>query len=174
MITLQGNPCKVTPLARLTRCAILTFHYLLQLMPRLETAQSQSLRLVVAVPWCHIVALDDIQCQPQPWPQLPDQGETLNLSPRSELGGPGNHQIPGGTTRNLITKINTCSYTWAKSMHVFLSWFLQFSGSVQLVLNTFKLNETLNKMCYNKHLHSVYHDDIFSSRQRIQHNMVSI
>lgn len=75
----------------LTRCALLTFHCLLQLMPRLGTRQSQSLKLVGAVPWCHTVALDDIQYQQQPWPELLDQKEIPNLSPRLELGGPGNH-----------------------------------------------------------------------------------
>ena len=60
-------------------------------MLTLETLQNQSLELVGAVPWCHTVAPDDTQYQPQSWTVLLDQVEILNQSPRSELEDQGNH-----------------------------------------------------------------------------------
>ena len=60
----------------------------------METPQSQSLKLVAAVFWCHTVAPDDTQYQPQPWTGLPGQEEILNQSPRLELADPGNRLVP--------------------------------------------------------------------------------
>ena len=68
-------------------------------MQRLDAPQSQSSEQVVAVFSCRTIGLGDTQYQLQSCMVILDQAKILNLSPRLELEGPGNHLGPVEVTR---------------------------------------------------------------------------